>query len=162
VERLFEQVFQQAAPVHQADTAAASTEAAKISPTALPLVLIVEDNETNIRTLTDYLLATGHKVEVARNGSAALQVLHDDAPPSRPDIILMDIQMPGIDGLMVIRQIREDAKLRNIPIIALTALAMPGDREKALAAGADEYMSKPVSLKQLVRLMATYLKHAEA
>jgi CheY-like chemotaxis protein len=125
----------------------------------LPLVLIVDDNETNIRTLTDYLLATGHQVEVARNGSAALQYLRGDASRAQPDIVLMDIQMPGIDGLMVIRKIRNDAKLRGIPIIALTALAMPGDREKALTAGADEYMSKPVSLRHLVRVMAPYLQH---
>jgi CheY-like chemotaxis protein len=120
-----------------------------------PLVLVVEDNETNIRTLTDYLTAKAYRVDVARNGSEAMHCVRI----TPPDIILMDIQMPGMDGLEVTRLLRADARLKAIPVVALTALAMPGDREKALNAGADEYVSKPVSLKQLVGLIETHLQH---
>jgi CheY-like chemotaxis protein len=122
-----------------------------------PLVLVVEDNETNIRTLTDYLSAKAYRVDVARSGSEAMQCVRT----LRPDIILMDIQMPGMDGLEATRLIRADEALRCIPIIALTALAMPGDREKALNAGADHYISKPVSLKQLLALMERQLRHQD-
>ena len=82
---------------------------------------------------------------VAKSGRDAISA----AQRQNPDLILMDIQMPGMDGLEAMQQIRLNATLADIPIIALTALAMPGDRERCLAAGADEYLSKPVKLKQL-------------
>ncbi|MCL4858159.1 MAG: response regulator [Caldilineaceae bacterium] len=122
---------------------------------AQPLILIVEDNETNIRTLTDYLAAKQYRLDTARSGSEAIQLVRSH----RPDLILMDIQMPGMDGLEVIKFVRGDDALRAIPIIALTALAMPGDREKALAAGASDYLSKPVSLKRLVQTMEAHINH---
>jgi PAS domain S-box-containing protein len=118
-----------------------------------PLILVVEDNETNVQTLTDYLAAKTYRVDVARSGAEALHYVRQ----LRPDIVLMDIQMPGMDGLEATRIIRADASLCELPIIAITALAMPGDREKALAAGANDYMSKPVGLKQLTHLIETYL-----
>ena len=92
---------------------------------------------------------------VARNGAAALSRAHD----AKPDLILMDIQMPGMDGLEAIRRIRATPRLAAIPIIAVTALAMAGDRERCLAAGADDYLSKPVSLKGLVTTIAAHLHH---
>ena len=109
------------------------------------LILLAEDNEDNINTISDYLSAKGHRVVAACNGADALEL----AKEVTPDLILMDIQMPGMDGLEATRRIRLDARLTGIPIIALTALAMPGDRERCLAAGADEYMSKPVHLRAL-------------
>lgn len=112
-------------------------------------VFIVDDNETNINTFTDYLQARGYEVDVAHNGIEALLRLRD----MKPDVILMDIQMPGMDGLEVMQQVRRDEGLQHIPIVALTALAMPGDRDRCLAAGADEYLSKPVSLQQLIYLI---------
>lgn len=121
-----------------------------------PLILIVEDNETNIRTLTDYLAARHYRLDTARSGSEAIQLVRSN----QPDLILMDIQMPGMDGLDVIRFVRDDDALHAIPIIALTALAMPGDREKALAAGANDYLSKPVSLKRLVQTIESHIKLA--
>jgi PAS domain S-box-containing protein len=122
-----------------------------------PLVLIVEDNETNIRTLVDYLAAKALRLEVARSGAEVLPLIHS----RRPDLILMDIQMPDMDGMAAIRLIRADGNLNTIPIIALTALAMPGDRERILAAGANEYISKPVSLKRLAKMIDTHLGSRE-
>jgi CheY-like chemotaxis protein len=83
---------------------------------------------------------------VAKNGHEAIAL----AQAERPDVILMDVQMPGMDGLEATRQIRCDPTLINVPIIALTALAMDKDRDRCLAAGATDYLSKPVKLKQLV------------
>jgi len=119
----------------------------------LPLILLAEDNEANIVTLTDYLHSKGFRVILARNGVEAVQ----QAQQYTPDLILMDIQMPEMDGLESTRQIRADLNLPQMPIIAVTALAMPGDREKCLAAGATEYMAKPIRLKKLVALIEKYL-----
>lgn len=124
------------------------------TPHARLKVFIVEDNETNINTLTDYLQAHGYAVDVARNGIEALNRLRG----TKPDLILMDIQMPGTDGLEVMQQVRKEETLQHIPIVALTALAMPGDRDRCLAAGADEYLSKPVSLQRLVCLIENHCR----
>ncbi len=115
----------------------------------LPLsgtILLAEDNEANIHTYASYLCAKGYQVVVARNGQEVL----DTIPTILPDVILMDIQMPHTDGLQVIKHLRQGTDTASIPIIALTALAMPGDRERCLAMGAYEYLSKPVALKQLI------------
>ncbi|WP_413172275.1 PAS domain-containing protein [Anabaena azotica] len=119
----------------------------ELSPPSLksPVILIVEDNQVNIDTIFDYLESRGYRLMTANNGQQALDI----AANQRPDLILMDIQMPQMDGLEAIQRIRRDLQLVDVPIIALTALAMPGDRESCLAAGANEYLSKPVRLKQL-------------
>lgn len=116
-----------------------------------PLILLAEDNEANISTVSSYLEAKGYLVILAKNGEEAIAL----AKTHQPDLILMDIQMPIMDGLEATRQIRLDPELINIPIIALTALAMIGDQEKCLEAGANAYLSKPVKLKELT---ATILK----
>ncbi len=117
------------------------------------LILLAEDDEVNISTIGNYLEAKGYRIVLAKNGEEAIDI----AKLNIPDLILMDIQMPGIDGLEAIRQIRCDRKLLNIPIIALTALAMTGDREKCLEAGANEYLSKPLKLKQLASKIEQFL-----
>jgi CheY-like chemotaxis protein len=89
----------------------------------------------------------------AKNGQEAIAL----AKSHQPDLILMDVQMPVMDGLEATKQIRLDPSLVNIPIIALTALAMEGDRDRCLAAGANEYISKPIKLKQLVHLIQDLL-----
>jgi len=126
------------------------------STNAEPVVLLAEDNEANITTVSDYLAAHGYLVVVARNGAEAVA----RAREARPCIVLMDIQMPGMDGLEATRRIRADRTMPQMPIIALTALAMPGDRERCLEAGASDYLSKPISLKQLVAKLETYLQHS--
>nr|WP_242032781.1 response regulator [Oscillatoria sp. FACHB-1406] len=110
-----------------------------------PLLLLAEDNEANISTISGYLNAKGYRIELAKNGEEAIS----QAIALAPDLILMDIQMPGMDGLEAMQRIREIPELVATPIIALTALAMESDRERCLAAGANEYLSKPVKLKQL-------------
>ncbi|MEE3718826.1 ATP-binding protein [Tumidithrix elongata RA019] len=110
-----------------------------------PLILLAEDNEANIQTLSSYLNALDYRVIVARNGEESIVM----AKANAPDIILMDVQMPRMDGLEAIRLIRADAQIAAIPIIALTALAMEGDRERCIAAGANEYLAKPIKLRLL-------------
>ncbi len=111
-------------------------------------VFIVEE-EATLSPLVSYLQARGYAVDVAHNGLEALLRLR----ALNPDVILLDIQIPGMNGLEVMQQVRKEEALRTIPILALTALAMPGDRDRCLAAGADVYLSKPVSLQRLVHLI---------
>jgi signal transduction histidine kinase/CheY-like chemotaxis protein len=111
------------------------------------VVLLAEDNAANILTIGEYLEGHGYEVVKAHDGVEAIE----KAQETNPQIILMDIQMPALDGLEAIRRLRVDPRFDSTPIIALTALAMPGDRERCLEAGASEYMSKPLSLKRLVK-----------
>ena len=113
--------------------------------TISPIILLAEDNEMNISTIFSYLTAKNYRILTAKDGEEALKLAVDH----KPDLILMDIQMPGMDGLEATRRIRCDPNLAHIPIIALTALAMPGDRERCLDAGINDYLSKPVKLKGL-------------
>jgi CheY-like chemotaxis protein len=98
-----------------------------------PLIVLVEDTESNIETIVDYLQSHGLRMAIARNGLEAIQLIKH----SQPALVLMDIQIPELDGLEVMRNLRADANFANLPIIALTALAMPGDYEKCLEAGAN-------------------------
>lgn len=117
-------------------------------------ILLVEDNEANILTIGEYLENYGYQIITANDGPQAIE----KAKEISPDIILMDIQMPNMDGLEATRRLRTDPQFVSTPIIALTALAMPGDRERCLEAGASEYMSKPVSLKELKNVIENFLK----
>lgn len=126
--------------------------AARYNP-AHPLVLVVEDNLATVQMVRDALLPAGYQVAVANNGVEAIS----QADKLRPAIILMDIQMPVLDGLEAIRQIRAIPDLGATPIIALTALTMSGDRERCMAAGANAYLPKPVRLRELMELIAAQL-----
>jgi signal transduction histidine kinase/DNA-binding response OmpR family regulator len=118
-----------------------------------PLILLAEDNETNIQAIGEYLQDVGYRLVVARNGGEAL----DLAWEWKPELILMDIQMPVLDGFTVTQRLRAMSEFDATPIIALTALAMPGDRERCLAAGANEYLAKPVRLKNLMEIINQHL-----
>ena len=118
-----------------------------------PLVLLAEDNPANVATMSSYLEAKGYRILLANNGWEAI----DLSISHQPDVILMDIQMPDLDGLEAMGQIRQQSSLQDTPIIALTALAMKGDQERCLAAGANYYLSKPVKLKQLDNLLKEIL-----
>ena len=110
-----------------------------------PLILLAEDNNANVRTFTSYLEAKGYRMLIASDGQQVIAL----TKAHKPDLILMDIQMPVMDGIEAIKQIRLDPDVADIPIIALTALAMTGDLERCLDAGANEYLQKPLKLKQL-------------
>jgi signal transduction histidine kinase len=109
-------------------------------------ILIAEDNEANVETISIYLEVHGYHLLFAKNGLEAIAIAQNELP----DLILMDIQMPIVGGLEAIQKIRLLPSLVNVPIIALTALAMQGDRDRCFDAGANEYLSKPVKLKELV------------
>src|SRR5436305_7142230 len=102
-------------------------------------ILIVEDNELNMKLLNDVLEAYGYEVIQAREGGTALPL----ARQHRPDLILMDIQLPDMSGLEAVRRLRADEETRAIPIIAVTAFAMAGDERKTLESGCDAYVAKP-------------------
>jgi two-component system, cell cycle response regulator DivK len=109
-------------------------------------ILIVEDNEMNRDVLSRRLVRRGYHVVLARDGPQGLAL----ASAQRPDLILMDLGLPEVDGWECARRLKADAATRQIPIIALTAHAMLGDREKALAAGCDEFDTKPIELASLL------------
>jgi PAS domain S-box-containing protein len=130
-----------------------NSEAIKPAIEGAPVILLAEDNESNINLFADYLSLKGYRLVIAHNGQMAI----DLAQQTHPDLILMDIQMPEMDGLEAIQRIRQIPELVDTPIIALTALAMAGDRDRCIAVGANDYLSKPVSLKQLVKKINDYL-----
>ncbi len=109
------------------------------------VVLLVEDDPVAVEILSSFLPGAGYRLEVARTGPEGLEM----AKRTEPDIILMDIQLPEMDGMEVIRRLRLEKRFATTPVIALTALAMTGDRERVVAAGADDYLSKPVPLRTL-------------
>ncbi len=125
----------------------------KQAPRVASRILLAEDNLANINTISSYLKAKGYEIVVANHGHDAIALARSQVP----DLILMDIQMPGLDGITAIQQIRLDPQTSSTPIIALTALAMDGDRERCLAAGANDYLVKPVKLKQLVAIIEQFL-----
>jgi two-component system, cell cycle response regulator DivK len=116
-------------------------------------ILCIEDNNTNMILISRIVDAEGHELIRAEDGRRALQILSD----STPDIILLDINIPGISGLELARQIREDRRLAEIPILAVTANVLVGDREKCLEAGCDDYLPKPLDIRRLRQLMRLYL-----
>ena len=116
-------------------------------------ILLVEDNEMNRDMLSRRLQKRGFDVEVAVDGAEGVAL----AKEQRPDLILMDLSLPGLDGWEAARRIKADAGLAGTPVIALTAHAMEGDREKALEAGCDDFDTKPVELPRLLEKMAKLL-----
>jgi CheY-like chemotaxis protein len=117
-------------------------------------VLVVEDNELNLDILTRRLQRKGYDVITAKDGQEGVAC----AKTNNPDIILMDVSLPLLDGYDATRQIKADQNTKNIPIIILTAHAMVGDREKALASGCDEYETKPVDFSHLLEKIEKLLK----
>jgi two-component system, cell cycle response regulator DivK len=116
-------------------------------------ILIIEDQEDNRRIMHDLLTASGYESVEATTGEDGLKL----AERETPDLILMDIQLPGMDGYEVTRRIKANAALRHIPIIAVTSYALSGDDRKAFAAGCDGYVTKPVSPKVLLAKIKDYL-----
>ena len=115
-------------------------------------ILVVEDNEKNMKLFRDVLAATGYRTLEATTGGQAV----DLATEHLPDLVLMDIQLPDIDGVEALARLRADDRTASLPIVALTAQAMEGDRERFLAAGFDGYLSKPVDVADFVATVRRY------
>ena len=116
-------------------------------------VLIVEDNELNMKLFRDLLEAHGYQTSGTSNGFEALDLVRK----LRPDLVLMDIQLPQVSGLEVTKWIKDDPELRNIPVVAVTAFAMKGDEERIRAAGCEGYIAKPMQYKELLSAVAAQL-----
>jgi two-component system, cell cycle response regulator DivK len=115
-------------------------------------ILVVEDNPRNMKLVRDVLQATGYRTVEATTGERAVELASEHGP----DLVLMDIQLPDIDGVETLGRLRADESTAAIPVIALTAQAMKGDRERFLAAGFDGYVSKPVDIAGLVATVKQY------
>ena len=115
-------------------------------------VLVVEDNEKNMKLFRDVLTATGYRALEATTGGQAVEL----AAEHGPDLVLMDIQLPDIDGVEALSRLRADTRTASIPVLALTAQAMQGDRERFLAAGFDGYLAKPLNIAELVATVRQY------
>jgi two-component system, cell cycle response regulator DivK len=120
-----------------------------------PQVLVVEDNERNMKLFRDVLQASGYRTLEASTGERAVELVIERGP----DLVLMDIQLPDIDGIEALHRLRADERTASVPVLALTAQAMEGDREDFLAAGFDGYLSKPVNIADFV---ATVKRYCEA
>jgi two-component system cell cycle response regulator DivK len=116
---------------------------------ASELILIVEDNDKNRKLVRDVLQFAGYRTLEAETGEAGVAL----ARSARPDLVLMDIQLPGINGIQALGQLRADAGTRHIPVIAVTASAMMADRQRILAAGFDAYQAKPIAVKEFLRVV---------
>jgi two-component system cell cycle response regulator DivK len=116
-------------------------------------ILIVEDNELNMKLLNDVLEAYGYDIVKTDSGAAVLEL----ARTHRPDLVLMDIQLPDVSGLDAVRQLKGDPETREIPVIAVTAFAMAGDERRALDSGCDGYIAKPIMLREFLATIEEFL-----
>lgn len=116
-------------------------------------ILVVDDNPSNLKLFTFLLAVPGYEVRTAANAAQALAELDRIVP----NLIIMDLQLPDVDGLTLTRQLKADPKMKGVPIVAVTASAMKGDEEKARAAGVDGYMSKPVEKRAFRAMVAGYV-----
>jgi CheY-like chemotaxis protein len=119
-------------------------------------ILVVDDNESNLRLMEALLETEGYVVKTALETQEAMQVLET----FEPKLILMDLQLPGMDGLEFTRLLKQDPARRHISIVALTAYAMKGDEEKAIAAGCDGYLTKPIDTRSLPESIAAYMNNS--
>jgi CheY-like chemotaxis protein len=121
-------------------------------------ILVIEDNDRNRKLIKILLEANKYSVIEAQTGEEALKYLQDD----KPDLILLDIQLPNMDGLTLTKMLRSDQETKDIPIVAVTAYAMKGDKERMLEAGCDAYVSKPIDTRELPVIVANIIKERKA
>ena len=121
------------------------------------VILVVEDNERNLKLLRDVLEYAGYDVRVARTGEDGVTL----AVKEPPDLVLMDLQLPGIDGMEALRRLRESPRTADIPVVAVTAQAMKHDRERALDAGFNGYIEKPISVRAFPDQVRGFLSGGE-
>ncbi len=117
-------------------------------------ILIVEDNEKNMKLVRDILQQKGHVTLEARTGEEGVQLAIDQ----RPELILMDVQLPGIDGIEALRRIREQSTLHAVPVIAVSASVMPADQRHIVSSGFDAFLMKPISLKPFLAMVERFLQ----
>lgn len=137
---------------HQ-EAAANVSERVAVKPDAAKTVLIVEDNELNMKLFHDLLDAHGYRTIQTRNGLDALSLAREH----KPDLVLMDIQLPEVSGLEVTRWLKEDDELSGIPVVAVTAFAMKGDEERIRSGGCEAYVSKPISVTLFLETVRKYI-----
>ncbi len=121
---------------------------------ASKLVLIVEDNDLNMKLFRDLLQAHGYRTMHTRDGMEVLPLVRQH----RPNLIIMDIQLPEVSGLEVTKWLKSDSDLKSIPVIAVTAFAMKGDEEKIRSGGCEDYMSKPIAVGQFIAMVKRFLE----
>ena len=117
-------------------------------------ILVVEDNELNMKLVRGLIKIGKYRMLEANDAESGIQLIREQ----RPDLVLMDIQLPGMDGLSATKVIKEDPDFKDIPIVALTSYAMQGDKEKALAAGCTGYITKPIDTRNFLETVSQYLK----
>jgi CheY-like chemotaxis protein len=117
-------------------------------------ILVVDDNPTNLKLASDVLEMEGYSTIKAADAEEAQKILEQ----TTPDLILMDIALPGMDGLTLTRKLKADERLRHVPVVALTAFAMKGDDQKAIDAGCNGYITKPIDTRKLAQRVADFLK----
>jgi CheY-like chemotaxis protein len=117
-------------------------------------ILIVEDNPTNLKLASQVLEAEGYEVDRATDAEQAQELLRH----ATPDLVLMDIALPGMDGLTLTRKLKADPGLKDVPVVAMTAFAMKGDDQRALDAGCDGYLTKPIDTRRLPQQVAEFLQ----
>ena len=118
-------------------------------------ILVVEDNELNMKLVKSLIKIGNYRVLEAIDAESGLQLIREQ----QPDLVLMDIQLPGMDGLCATKIIKEDPSLKDIPVVALTSYAMQGDEEKALEAGCMGYIAKPIDTRKFLETVSQYLKN---
>jgi CheY-like chemotaxis protein len=121
------------------------------------LILVVEDNERNLKLVRDVLQFAGYQVISARSGEQGVTLARQEMP----DLVLMDLQLPAMDGAEALRVLRDDPRTRPIPVVAVTAFAMKDDRERALHAGFDGYLEKPINVRAFPALVRGFLHQKE-
>ena len=124
------------------------------SRAAAKRILIVEDHDLNLKLLRDILEARGYATITTKQGAAALPLARDH----QPDLILMDLQLPDISGFEAVGRLKNDARTRAIPVVAVTAFAMVGDKDKALASGCDGYVAKPIAVRDFLDLVERFIR----
>lgn len=129
-----------------------STQVYSMNP-AVKRVLIVEDNDLNMKLFRDLLAAHGYETVHTRSGREAMALARE----TQPDLILMDMQLPEVSGLEVTQWLKNDAALRHIPVVAVTAFAMKGDEEKIRSGGCDDYLAKPISITKFLSTIQHYI-----
>jgi two-component system cell cycle response regulator DivK len=123
----------------------------------MSLILIVEDNDKNMKLLRDVLQFRGYETIEASTGSDGVRLTHE----RKPDLVLMDIQLPDIDGMSALKQIRADPASRSIPVLAVSASAMPDDQQRIVSSGFDAYIMKPINIKSFIETVDRFVGKAK-